>query len=119
MSVFTLGDLLRHHGIKGQKWGIRRTPEQLGHKPPINEVLEKSQARSTMSKAELVIQRSLGAKAKNYMVFDPVSQKQYSFVEGTRIKNPTVFAGKGGVHPLREEVAQGLSEQIGGKPSEW
>lgn len=23
---------LEHHGIKGQKWGIRRTPEQLGHK---------------------------------------------------------------------------------------
>lgn len=21
-----------HHGIKGQKWGIRRTPEQLGHR---------------------------------------------------------------------------------------
>lgn len=24
---------LQHHGIKGQKWGVRRTPEQLGHKP--------------------------------------------------------------------------------------
>lgn len=23
---------LYHHGIKGQKWGIRRTPEQLGHR---------------------------------------------------------------------------------------
>ena len=23
--------ILEHHGIKGQKWGIRRTPEQLGH----------------------------------------------------------------------------------------
>lgn len=23
---------LEHHGIKGQKWGVRRTPEQLGHK---------------------------------------------------------------------------------------
>ena len=20
-----------HHGIKGQRWGVRRTPEQLGH----------------------------------------------------------------------------------------
>lgn len=23
---------LAHHGIKGQKWGVRRTPEQLGHR---------------------------------------------------------------------------------------
>lgn len=25
-------DVLVHYGVKGQKWGIRRTPEQLGHK---------------------------------------------------------------------------------------
>ena len=23
--------VLVHHGIKGQKWGVRRTPEELGH----------------------------------------------------------------------------------------
>lgn len=25
-------DHLVHHGVKGQRWGVRRTPEQLGHK---------------------------------------------------------------------------------------
>lgn len=23
---------LKHYGVKGMKWGVRRTPEQLGHK---------------------------------------------------------------------------------------
>lgn len=33
MWRWTGTDELYHHGIKGQKWGIRRTPAQLGHKP--------------------------------------------------------------------------------------
>lgn len=43
-----MGDYIRHYGVKGQKWGVRRTPEELGHKPPIKEVLEKSLARDTI-----------------------------------------------------------------------
>lgn len=27
-------DVIQHHGIKGQKWGVRRTPQQLGHDEP-------------------------------------------------------------------------------------
>ena len=34
-----------HHGIKGQKWGVRRTPEELGHRPKGADGIEKSQKR--------------------------------------------------------------------------
>lgn len=119
MSIFTRGDLLKHHGIKGQKWGVRRTPEELGHKPPVKEVLEKLHPGSTIKEESFEIMRSLGAKAKNYSVYDPVSMRYYPFSEGTKIKNPTVFAGKGGTKKLREEVLQGLCKQIGGDSAEW
>lgn len=49
-------EVLRHHSIKGQKWGVRRGPpypltlEAKGYKdkPPIDEILAKSQTRSTI-----------------------------------------------------------------------
>ena len=32
MRTFTSwNDELYHHGIKGQRWGVRRTAEELGH----------------------------------------------------------------------------------------
>lgn len=39
---------LYHHGIKGMKWGVRRTPEQLGHRKPAKQVVAKSSDRSTI-----------------------------------------------------------------------
>lgn len=87
---------LCHHGIKGMKWGVRRTPEQLGH----------------LKKSELTT-------ANNYDIIDTVTGTYFHLAEDTKISNPTVFAGKGTSHKLKEDVAIGLSEQLGGKPENW
>ena len=63
--------------------------------------------------------KTLSARAKNYEVEDKSTGTIYRFAEGTRIQNSEVFAGYRTRHPLDEEVARGLSEQIGGKPNKW
>lgn len=68
---------------------------------------------------DIEIGQSVGAKAKNYIVIDKSTGEEYYFVEGTRLQNVQVFAGKGGTKPLREEVSQGLAEEFGGLPDEW
>lgn len=39
--------ILYHHGVKGMKWGVRRTPQQLGHK------VEKLKKRNAKLSAEV------------------------------------------------------------------
>jgi len=44
-------EFLMHHGIKGMKWGIRRTPQQLGHATAKNVSSgEKKSSKSTVTK---------------------------------------------------------------------
>lgn len=56
---------------------------------------------------------------KNYSVIDTETGEEFNFVEGTKIQNTKVFAGKGTKTPLHEGVAEGLSEQLGGKAEKW
>ena len=37
---------LYHHGVKGMKWGVRRSPEQLNHKPQAQNGTDTSTYRS-------------------------------------------------------------------------
>ena len=69
--------------------------------------------------ADMQIGRSLGAKSRNYEVVDKETGIIYNSLEGSRIQNSEVFAGKGVKKPLRQEVAQGLADEFGGKPSDW
>ena len=74
---------------------------------------------ASISVADIHIGKSVGAKSKNYDIIDKETGIVYNFIEGSHLQNSTVFAGKGVKTPLRQEVAQGLSEQFGGKPSDW
>lgn len=61
----TFEEYLEHHGIKGMHWGIRRTPEQLGHKV--------SKARERFEKYGK--KASTAAESGNTKAFDKYKKK--------------------------------------------
>lgn len=55
---------LAHHGVKGMKWGVRRTPEQLGHKPSTRKRKTTSTTKSTAAKKRKVKRKLSGLRKK-------------------------------------------------------
>lgn len=53
---------LMHHGVKGMKWGVIRTPAQLGHKPPKSKRLS---AKASKTRAKAKVAKAKAAKAKS------------------------------------------------------
>ena len=99
---------LCHHGIKGQKHGVRNGPPY----PLTQEAKERAYGDSTSNNSKKKL-------TKDYRIHDPSTGDVYHMVEGTKLRNQQTFAGKGTKYPLKEEVAEGLAEQIGGKPENW
>lgn len=83
------------------------------------EPLENIGKSSTIELEDILIQKSVGAKTRNYDVLDPSTGEIFHFAEGTKIQNAQVFAGSGTKKSLHEGVAEGLSEQLGGSPEKW
>lgn len=103
------------------KWNVSdeelEQMKKAGSRQPVR--LDKRGGSGIIKMKDIPIGKSIGAKAKNYDILDPQTGEYFNFVEGTKIQNPKVFAGKGGTKPLNPEVADGLSKQIGGKPENW
>lgn len=66
-----------------------------------------------------IINRSVGAKAKNYDVFNPITGEIVHLAEGTRITQPKnhVIAGKGRERQI--DCLDWLIDKYGGDPEEW
>jgi len=80
--------------------------------------INKSDDENILKLPDIQIGRSLGAKFKNYDVVGP-DGTIYNFVEGTKIQNAVVFAGKGTRFPLHDGVPEGLTDELGGNPENW
>lgn len=81
-------DFLEHYGVKGMRWGVRRTPAQLGHRKQIKAEKQRKRANEKMRKAKVRAQKAV-AKAKKKKMSEVVkatkrSAKQSKNVEITR-----------------------------------
>lgn len=81
--------------------------------------LTREKTSGTIKLQDEEIQRSLGAKARNYDIWDPATGEYYKFKEGTRVQNREVFAGYRTKTPLHDGVAEGLSREFGGDEGKW
>ena len=74
-------------------------------------------ALTTLPQRDIIIGRSVGAKARNYEVMDLDTGEMFYFAEGTKIQDVEVFAGKGVKSPFRK--AEKYADRYGGKPEDW
>ena len=81
--------------------------------------LTKSVSGDTIKLDDIIIHKSVGARTRNYDILDVQTGDIYHFAEGTKIQNVEVFAGYKVKKPLKEEVAEGLTNEFGGDVKKW
>ena len=64
-------DELYHHGVKGQKWGVRRNPEQLGRKAST----AKKRKNNNTNKVKATSKTSFIKRGFNFMQQDIIQQQ--------------------------------------------
>lgn len=74
-------EFLCHHGIKGQRWGIRRTPEQLGH------YIHKKTVKRDLYARKAEIARKNG-NAESYNKYLKKKREQEALIEKAQAKMP-------------------------------
>ncbi len=84
----------------------------------VEDDIEDFSKRDIIKLPDTRILRSVGAKARNYDIYDALG-KLYHYVEGSRVQDVTVFAGYGARTPLHEGVAEGLANEYGGDVEKW
>ena len=83
----------------------------------VGKVLTNAGNGDKMKLPDIQIYRSIGAKALNYDVLDFATGQMFRFVEGSRLQNVEVFAGKGTRTVYRK--ARKYAEKYGGNPEDW
>lgn len=70
---FDSGDDASHFGIKGMKWGVRRTPEELGHKIPHSTKRAAAKDAKEFARAKMFYGEGAGTRRK--LIRETVKQR--------------------------------------------
>ena len=79
--------VLYHHGIKGMKWGVRRTPAQLGHKTSSKKrKSERAKAREEAKKKKAVAKAKAAEQNKKKSLRDMSDEEVVKAIERARLE---------------------------------